>query len=292
MRSLIKELEKSGQLHRVDREVDPRFELAAVTRASQQRDDSAVRFSKVGGTDFQVVTNLYGSRSRLCDLIGADSGEFCRRWNELLDSYEARSGAEGRVIDRPADLVTGKLSDLPLITYHGLDAGPYFTSGIFLARDPDGGTPNLSFHRCMYVNDKELRVRLGSSHDLAGYQSRAEARDEPLEAAILIGVAPSLFMAAATSLPPEGDEMALAAEIDGRVQDAYLAKSIDLAIPACAEIVIEGRFYRVSGGPRRHSVNLWGTTCRKKIITYLRSTKCIGGKVRYFIVCCAGHQRT
>ena len=93
----------------------------------------------------------------------------------------------------------------------------------------------------MYVSDDEIRIRLGSSHDLADYQLRAEARDEPIEAAILIGVAPSLFMAAATSLPARDDELALAATIDGFLHESYRAVSINLDIPASAGIIIEGR---------------------------------------------------
>ncbi|POO72314.1 UbiD family decarboxylase, partial [Bacillus subtilis] len=84
-----------------------------------------------------------------------------------------------------------------------------------VAQDPQTGVPNLSFHRSLYVSDQELRIRLGSSHDLYRYQQAAEARDQPLEAAILIGAPPEVFMAACVSLPPEGNELALASAMRG-----------------------------------------------------------------------------
>ena len=96
--------------------------------------------------------------------------------------------------DVEAEFVSGTLSDLPAITYHGRDAGPYFTSAIYLAKEPDSGVPNLSFHRSMYVNDSELRVRLGGTHDLARYQAKAESRGQPLEAALLLSCPPEIFL--------------------------------------------------------------------------------------------------
>jgi UbiD family decarboxylase len=138
--------------------------------------------------------------------------------------------------------VQSSRSALPLITYHEKDAGPYFTSAIFLAREPDSGVPNLSFHRSMFVSDRELRVRLGSSHDLARYQQKAELRGRPLEAALLIGVPPEIFLSACYSLPYEANELELAAKLAGRPLPMRRCQTIDLMVPAHAEIVVEGRF--------------------------------------------------
>ncbi|QIB67065.1 UbiD family decarboxylase domain-containing protein [Kineobactrum salinum] len=142
----------------------------------------------------------------------------------------------------PDDLVWGTLSDLPLLTYHEKDAGPYFTSAIYLAKEPDTGVPNLSFHRSMYVSDTEIRARLGSSHDLAKYQKRAESRNECLEAALLIGTSPEVFLAACSSLPYEGNELEVAAQLSGAPVRMRPCRQIDLMVPADTEIVVEGRF--------------------------------------------------
>ncbi len=187
------------------------------------------------------MTNLFSSRHRLCELIQAEDGNFCPAWNRILDETASMPSGGTCSSAAPADLVTGKLSDLPLIHYHEKDAGPYLTSAIFLAKDPHTKIPNLSFHRAMYVSDQELRIRLGSTHDLYHYQQKAEERNEALEAALLITVSPALFLAASASIPRDWSELALAAKISGEEIETYPARTIDLEIPRAARIVVEGR---------------------------------------------------
>ncbi|HEX2139517.1 MAG TPA: UbiD family decarboxylase [Woeseiaceae bacterium] len=239
IRKFIQELRERGELSVVQRRVDPRHELAAVTKRFQKVSEQALLFESVEGSDLSVATNLYGSHARLCRLIGAGDS-FCRRWNELVQGPAAFDPGQVTV-EAPADRDSGRLSDLPMITYHGKDAGPYITSAIFLAKDPDTGVPNLSFHRSMYVSDDELRIRLGSSHDLAKYQARAEARGEPLEAAILVGTRPEIFLAACASPPTNVSELDIAAKIAGEPIEMYACDTIDLEVPAGTEVVVEGR---------------------------------------------------
>ena len=73
MRQLIEQMAGSGELLVVEREVDPRFELAAVTKRVQQTGDQGVLFRNVAGTPLPVVSNLYGSHDRLCRLIARGS---------------------------------------------------------------------------------------------------------------------------------------------------------------------------------------------------------------------------
>src|SRR4029453_6438063 len=107
------------------------------------------------------------------------------------------SGPFKREVGMPTDLIDARLSDLPLLTYAERDAAPYFTSAIFLAREPETGVPNLSFHRSMYVSDTELRARLAPRHHLTLYHEKAEAMGRPLEAAMLLAPPPQVFLAAA-----------------------------------------------------------------------------------------------
>ncbi|MFO1209343.1 MAG: UbiD family decarboxylase [Amaricoccus sp.] len=245
MRRFIDDLRARGELATVARPVDPRHQLAAVTKAVQRAGEQAALFERVEGTAFPVVSNLYGSHERLCRLIGAGDGTFCRRWIELTDACLA--GRDADVLEPApasvdAEFRDGKLSDLPAVTYHARDAGPYFTSAIFLAREPDSGVPNLSFHRSMQVSDEELRVRLGSSHDLARYQAKAEARGEALEAALLLSCPPEIFLSACASLPYEASELVMAAQIAGGRIAMRPCKTISIDVPASVDIVVEGRF--------------------------------------------------
>ncbi|SAK79734.1 UbiD family decarboxylase [Caballeronia ptereochthonis] len=241
MRHYLSRLRARGDLLTVTREVDPRFEAAAVARRLQRENTKPVLFENVRGSRLPVLLNLYSDHDRLREIIRCAPDEtFCARLDREISLASTLESAFEH-IPMPSDWVTGTLSDLPILTYHERDGAPYITSGIFLAKDPDSGVPNLSFHRSMVISDSELRIRLGSSHDLAQYQLRAEARGEPLEAAILIGAAPELFMSACVSLPPDGDELALAAAMRGGPLAMRRALTLDLDIPVAAEIVIEGR---------------------------------------------------
>ncbi|MCB0010560.1 MAG: UbiD family decarboxylase [Anaerolineales bacterium] len=238
MRDYIEAMLSSGQMQIVNKEVDPQFELAAVTARAQGESRRPILFNNVKGSSLPVVSNIFGDRDRLCDMIGAPRGQFCQHWAELLKG----SGGELVVVpEADGEFYEARVADLPHITYHEKDAGPYITAGIFLANDPDTGVPNLSFHRGMHISDEEIRVRLGTTHDLTRYQARAEAKDQPLEVAILIGPPPLISLAAASPIPPEDSEMALVARLAGAPFRLHRCRHIDLAVPYDTEIVIEGR---------------------------------------------------
>lgn len=242
MREYVAKLQERGELAILETEVDPKFELAAITQQFQKTSDLPLLFRQVKGTRIPVITNVYGSRRRLCDMIGAPDGKFCRRWLDLTRDPTSPSPATRRS-PAPNERHVGRLSDLPLITYFEHDAAPYFNSAIYLARDPETRVPNLSFHRSMFVDDNELRSRLGETHDLALYYRKAATLGRPLEAAILLGASPEIFLAACASIPADADELQVAAAITGAPVPMQRCLSIDLDFPSDTEIVIEGRFH-------------------------------------------------
>lgn len=245
MRRYVESLEQCGELVVVDREVDPKYELAAVTKKLEDQLNKAVLFTNIRGTQFRVVTNLYGSRDRVASIIQTTASDLNRTWSRLINQPRDRDHRAELLFHETTgsdELISGRLSDLPLITYNERDAGPYFTSAIFLAKEPDSGVPNLSFHRSMFVSDGELRVRLGPTHHLTMFHEKAERRGQPLEAALLIGTQPEVFLAAAASVPYDADEMALAAEFAGHPIGLRPCQFVDLQVPAETEIVVEGRF--------------------------------------------------
>ncbi len=242
MRDYIARLQARGDLLVVEKEVDPFHELAAVTHAAQKRWNKPILFRKVKGTRFPVVTNVYGSRERLAEVIGIDPTDFCRQWSNLANLSNGVGGTEPFVNREEDDLVECKLSDLPLITYSDRDAAPYFTSAMFIAKDPETGVGNLSYHRSMYVSDSELRCRLAPRHHLTIYHEKAERMGKPLEAAMLIGAPATSFLTAAAPLPYDVDELEVAASLKGAPIAMRKCKHIDLEVPTDTEIVIEGRF--------------------------------------------------
>ena len=241
MRAWVNRLAQSGELLAVEREVDPRFELAAVTQRAQEAGNRPLLFENVRGTGLRVATNLFADAARLRSVVGGADEPFAAAYAKVLDAAEARVEPPAAEVRAPGDLQQGRLTDLPLITYHERDAGPYFTAAMVLALDPDTGVPNLSFHRAMYVNPDELRLRLGDSHDLTDYQRRAEKAGQALPVALLIGAPPPVFFAAGTHLPAGINEYALAAELSGAPVEVYPGRHTGLPIPFQTEVVIEGR---------------------------------------------------
>ncbi|XBS67930.1 UbiD family decarboxylase [Acerihabitans sp. KWT182] len=242
MRNYIRKLKERGDLLVVDKEIDPFHELAAVTYQAQKQWGKPILFNHVKGTKFPVITNVYGSRERLAEVIGIDADDFCRQWSNLSALGPAPISKPQPHDKSSLEYVDVKLSDLPLITYSDRDGAPYFTSAMFIARDPDTGVGNLSYHRSMYISDRELRCRLAPRHHLTIYHEKAEKMGKPLEAAMLIGAPSHAFLTAAAPLPYDVDELAVAAQLRGEPIAMRKCKHIDLEVPAETEIVIEGRF--------------------------------------------------
>jgi UbiD family decarboxylase len=285
MRNYMNKLKARGELLEVHRPVDPKYELAAVTDAAHKRWGKPILFHNVIGTKIPVLTNIYGSRQRLAEIIGIGAKDFCKQWNSLATlagkqdmptSIPASIPASGGI-----DYVESKLSDLPLITYSERDGAPYFTSAMFLAKEPDTDVRNLSFHRSMFVSDRELRCRLAPTHHLTMYHEKAEGRGDYLEAAMLIGPPPAMFLTAAAPLPYDADEVEVAARLQGAPIPMRRCKHIDLAVPATTEIVVEGRFLpneRRDEGPFGEFMGYYtpvgqnavfevlGVTCRRDVV--------------------------
>lgn len=281
MREYMEKMKARGQLLEVHRAVNPKHELAAVTDAAHRRWGKPILFHNVIGSKLPVLTNIYGSRERLAEIIGIGAGDFCKQWNNLANIAGSRDIPALTPATHNFEYFDCKLSDLPLLTYSERDAAPYFTSAMFLAKEPGTDIQNLSFHRSMYVNDHELRCRLAPRHHLTLYHEKAEKSGEYLEAAMLIGPPPTTFLTAAAPLPYDADEMQVAAQLQGAPIPMRKCKHIDLMVPATTEIVIEGRFLpneRRDEGPFGEFMGYYtpvgqnavfevlGVTCRKDAI--------------------------
>jgi len=147
-----------------------------VTDAAHKRWGKPILFHKVAGSTLPVLTNIYGTRARLGEIIGIGPHDFCKQWNNLATIAAGRDMPPTVPATGDIEYVEMTLGDLPLITYSERDGGPYFTSAMFLAKEPDTGVQNLSFHRSMYISDQELRCRLAPRHHLTMYHEKAEQR--------------------------------------------------------------------------------------------------------------------
>src|SRR5262249_724093 len=128
MLTYIRKLLDRGEMAVVEREVDPQFELAAVVERSQAESERPILFKKVNETSFPVVSTVFGSHARVCELLGTDSVGICRRWLDILQKTESIAVEYGEFVPG-IPRIPGKISDLPAITWREKDQGPYITAG-------------------------------------------------------------------------------------------------------------------------------------------------------------------
>ena len=119
------------------------------------------------------------------------------------------------------------------------DGGPFITAGLAVTKDPDAGTRNLSFHRLMLKGPRKTGALLYPRHAHTNYP-KYEARGEPMPIAVFIGHHPLVYMAAATTGPYGMDEFEVAGAYPGQPVRLVKCETVDLEVPADAEIVLEG----------------------------------------------------
>jgi 2,5-furandicarboxylate decarboxylase 1 len=243
-RDLRSFLDGLDDLIRVREPLDPKFEIAALLKQAQGR---AVLFEQVAGyPGVRIAGNLLSSRRLAAHALGTTE-------EGLIDAYVERSvksvapvqAAEvpaQEVVHRdPADV--GAL--LPLMTHHEKDAAPFLTCGMVLARDPATGMRGMGVHRMMYKGKSGGGNRFGillANPPLSLYLANAESAGRPLEVAIALGVDPAMFIASVVKTGPLGpDKMEIAGALAGAPVELARALTVDIDIPARAEVVLEGR---------------------------------------------------
>lgn len=227
----------------VTREVDPEFELTGVLRKLQDEQRyPMVLFEQVKGLDTPVLGNALASRDRLALLFDSDR-------NGLTEAYADRQGrliAPERVDGGPVKDIIETDGSLDVTRIAGIvhsegDAGAYISSGVVIAKDPDSGVYNAGIYRTQVVGPRKLRMYPGAYSHLWHLHRKQEERDQPLDVAIAIGHYPTLHMSSQYRGPLEVDEIHVAGGLAGEPLRTTPAETVDLDVPADAEIVIEGR---------------------------------------------------
>jgi UbiD family decarboxylase len=138
----------------------------------------------------------------------------------------------------------GGMSLLPVpISTPGFDAAPYLTATLCVTRDPDNGVQNMGTYRAQLKANDRLGVRMASRLGGAGgylHWEKYRERGEKMPVAIVIGCAPAVLFTGPQKLKIDQDEMAVAGGLIGRAVEVVPCKTVDLTVPADAEIVIEG----------------------------------------------------
>ena len=209
--------------------VDPRFELPALAVQDESR---PVVFENVTGyPDVRAVSNVVSTRSMIGSALGVERTEILDATSSALENPLSLERTEPPAFEHVAD-EPDVADHVPIPVYYDQHERQYFASTIVVAKDPETGVHNLSFHRMMYDEGNRLVMRLVERH-LHDIYTRS---GEPLEVAILVGVHPAVELAAATSFSPDMSELELA----NRLLDGELATTeLDgITVPSNAELVM------------------------------------------------------
>src|SRR5262245_42660423 len=138
----------------------------------------------------------------------------------------------------------GGLKRLPVpMSTPGFDAAPYLTATFCVTKDPDSGIQNGGTYRAALKATDRLAVRMVARAGGAGgylHWQKYNKRREPMPIAIVVGAAPVVMFTGAQKLDVDLDELGVAGGLAGRPVPVVKCKTIDLDVPADAEIVIEG----------------------------------------------------
>ncbi len=238
---------RDGDLLEVERSADPFLEIAAVARATDG--GPAVLFKNiVGHPDRTVLTNVFGDRRRIARLCGVEPDYLPRFLADAalapIPSQEVTEAAcQATVITQDIDIAR----TVPITQQTRADAGYVITGGLVLARDPETGAFNGSYHRMRVLSAQTtcLTIQAGR-HLLEIVRKFRKAGQNQIPITVNIGASPAVLLACSGStqqtLTPMGyDELGFAGALQGEPVGVVAARTQPGAWAiAESELVLEG----------------------------------------------------
>ena len=237
LRTYLNEID--DQLVRVTKEVDPLTQLGALSSQSE----APIIFENLKGyPGWMVVDRLHATR----DLQALALHTTTDRFFQDVSARMAQGKGESRMVrDGPVKEVILKGEDVDLLSLpicYGSegDAGRYIGAGMCVTKDPDTGTQNQAYYRTHIKERNRAAIGIGRREAWNTYL-KYEARGEPMPIALVIGHHPAYEIAGAYTGPHEGyEEFELASSLLQEPVEFVPCETVDLRVPAHAEIVIEG----------------------------------------------------
>lgn len=258
----LETLEARGLLRRVRAEVSQDLEISEITDRTVKRGGPALLFENVRGHSVPVAINLFGTRERMAlaldvetleklpDRLGAilalalnpPTGGFLEKLKTLPRLLEAasflpKSVGGGRCKDV---ILRGDQVDLgrfPVLTCWPRDGGRFITFPLVFTYDPETGRRNVGTYRMQVYDRRTTGMHFHWHKDGARHLRKSR---EPLQAAAVIGSDPAMCFAATLPLPPDVDEVLFAGLIRQEGVRLTRCETVDIEVPANAEIVLEG----------------------------------------------------
>ncbi len=238
------EAEHPEQVVRITKEVDPVFGVSGILeRLERDEHFPLVIFENVKGSDIPLVANMHADFERLRLGLGMTQGgvrefvaEAAARQANPIKPVTVETGPVQEIVITGDDIDVGQL---PICTYHELDAGPFITAGLALMRDPDTGIDNIGIYRHQVHEPNLLGIQVSETADANVIWKKYEERGEPCPIAIIIGHHPAFFIGSLCFSSLDTNELDLAGGMLQRPVALVPCKTIPLSVPADAEIVLE-----------------------------------------------------
>ncbi len=259
LREWIALLEREGELVRISAEVDPNLEITEIVDRTVKAGGPALLFEHPKGSQHPLLINQFGTERRMCLALGVDRlDEAGQKVGEILEMQppegivekakglmKLKSIADSRpktVRSGPCQevVLTGddvNLDLLPIQTCWPGDAAPFITLPAVITHDPKTGTRNVGMYRMQKIDRRSTYMHWQIHKD-----GRMDylATDGRLDVAVAIGLDPVTAYSASAPLPKHVDELMVAGFLRGEAVELVQAKTVDLQVPAVAEIVLEG----------------------------------------------------
>jgi 2,5-furandicarboxylate decarboxylase 1 len=254
LRTYLSYLEDKGQLLRVREEVDVKFEIAAGIRKTSDIEGPALLFENVKGfRGWRVLGGLFATRKLIALGLGIPEDKLLEQYLRLEEKRTApeivKSGPVKEICWKGDEI---DLTRLPMVIHSEKDCGAYITIGVQIGKDPDTGYRNVSIHRMLLMGKDRLSLWAPVDHHLGRMILKAEEKGRGLEVATAIGVDPAIIIGSQAKVPWGIDEFYVAGGLRGAPVKLVPCETIDVEVPAAAEIVIEGVTVpgeRVADGP-------------------------------------------
>jgi len=262
LRLFIEALEQKGFLRRIRAEVSQDLEIAEITDRVTKRGGPGLLFENVKGHSMPLAINLFGSRERMAFALDVDSldrlpdrlgqilalamnpptGGFIEKIKALPKLMEAASflpksvdGGMCKDVVLKGDQVD--LDKLPILKCWPQDGGRFITFPLVFTFDPETGKRNVGCYRMQVYDKRTTGMHFHWHKDGARHLRKSK---EPLQAAAVIGCDPAMCFAATLPLPPDVDEVLFAGVVRQEGTRLTKCETLDLSVPANAEIVLEG----------------------------------------------------
>jgi 4-hydroxy-3-polyprenylbenzoate decarboxylase len=255
LRDFITKLEKENELARIGHEVDPVLEMTVIAEKAFKAGGKALLFENPKGYDIPVLMNAFGTEKRMkmalevdkFEEIGERLVEMTRlRPSGIIEGIKSisalkdvmsfvpktvKKGACKEVIEEP------NLLKFPILKCWPGDAGRFITLPVVVTKDPESGEFNCGMYRMQVFDGKTTGMHWHIHKHGAQHLKKAERK---LEVAVAIGVDPAILYASTAPLPLGFDEFMFAGLIRRKRVKLVDCETVDLKVPADAEIVLEG----------------------------------------------------